>query len=85
MEALEVFGLSLFFHFIIYGVGGVVSIYIDVSYLFRIELRGKQVVVDDSCAAYAAEKQCYGHTDEYFPFFHAPLNKVFLIGAKLAK
>jgi len=72
MEAREVFGLSLFFYLIIYRVYGIVSIYIDVSCLFRVELWGKQIVIDDSCTTDTAEEQCYGHTDEYFSFFHVP-------------
>ncbi len=44
-EAVKLSRMALLLHLIIYGVGGVVAVYIDIDCLFRMELRGKQIVV----------------------------------------
>ena len=50
-EAGEASGMALLFHLIIYGVSGVVAVYIDIDCLLRMELRGKQIVVYCSCTS----------------------------------
>ena len=61
-EAGEASRMALLFHLIIYGVGGVVAVYIDIDCLFRMELRGKQIVVYCSCTSCSNKNQC----DELF-------------------
>ena len=69
-EAGEASRMALLFHLIIYGVGGVVAVYIDIDCLFRMELRGKQIVVYCSCTSCSNKNQCDECSDNDFLLFH---------------
>ena len=69
-EAGEASRMALLFHLIIYGVGGVVAVYIDIDCLFRMELRGKQIVVYCSYTSCSNKNQCDECSDNDFLLFH---------------
>jgi len=71
-EADETVGISLCFHLIIYGVCRIVTVYVDISCLLRMKLRGEQIVIHCSCACNAYEQnECQrSEKDSFFLLVH---------------